>query len=138
MITRQECIEAIEAVNMYNHPITVFEDLQETVRKYSEELADELTEDYHYEDLIVDVIHNTDNLRDIQDYIENIDPGYGIYYDDGWGQLQDADLEQLKYDILDALRNSEDDENEEPEDESVDNNEEEWVEEDDDFITRSK
>lgn len=139
-MTLRECIERIERIDTDGGPQEVYRHLFETVEEYDSSLAYDLTEDYCYDDWIVDVIHEMNDLSDIQSLVEGLDADYGIYYDCGYHEFENADLEQLKENILDRLNDrlddEEDDEDEDYEEDEDDSAEVEWIEEDDDFLTK--
>ena len=108
-MTRKECIEKIKKVNFGNYPITIYNDLCNILQEYNEDLYEELTDLYVDEATIVANIKNMDNLDTIRSAVECIENGSGVYYEWDYQEYEDADLEQLKQDILDALENCEED-----------------------------
>lgn len=135
---RLECIERIRDVNLLNHATTIYDDFYDILSDYDNSIADDLLANYVHEDTVVDCILQMGYLQDIQSAVECLDANLGIYHDLGCYEYEDADMAQLKLDIIEFLEDMEDEdeeEDEEDEDESANNNEENWVEEDDDFLT---
>ncbi|MBQ2619772.1 MAG: hypothetical protein IJF84_00365 [Thermoguttaceae bacterium] len=139
-MTLRECIEAIENTDTDYAPTSVYEDLFQTVYDYDSDLAYDLTEDYCYSNWILDLVHDSNDVGDIQRCVENIDPDYGVYYDCGYHEFENANLDQLKEHILERLRSMLEDEESETEEDTEENevseSEIEWIEEDDDFLTK--
>lgn len=131
---RLECIERIRNVDLLNSAITIYDDFYDILSYYDSSIADDLLANYVHEDTVVDCIAQMSYLQDIQSAVECLDANLGIYHDLGCYEYEDADMAQLKLDIIEFLEDMED----EDEEESADNNEEEWIEEEDDFLTKEK
>lgn len=119
---RLECIERIRNVDLLNSAITIYDDFYDILSYYDSSIADDLLANYVHEDTVVDCISQMSYLQDIQSAVECLDAHLGIYHDLGCYEYEDADMFQLKQDIIEFLEDIED-EDEEDEEESADNNE---------------
>lgn len=134
---RLECIDRIQAVDTDNHATTVYDDFYDILSEYDDCLADDLLDDYCHEDTVVSDISQLGELQDIQLAVENLDASHGIYYYLGGCEYEDADMDQLKRDIIQHLQEMGDEDEEEEDDyDEEEDSDEEWIEEDDDFLTK--
>lgn len=102
-MTRKECIDAVNNVNMGNFPMTIYRDLWEILIDYDCDVADELFEDYLEEEDVLDCISRMTLLEDVCNAVANIDEYSGVYHEYSYREFETADMEELKNSILERL-----------------------------------